>query len=35
VESLAEAVCAAHRPGEQTLVIMNTVERAQALMAAL
>jgi CRISPR-associated endonuclease/helicase Cas3 len=35
VEHLAEAVCGAHRPGEQTLVIINTVERAQALVSAL
>ena len=35
VEALTQAVCAAHQPGTQTLVIVNTVDRAQALMSAL
>lgn len=35
VDSLAAEICAAHVPGEQTLVIVNRVERAQALYEAL
>ncbi len=35
IKSLASEVAAAHRPGQQTLVIVNRVERAQALYKAL
>ncbi|MES0872864.1 type I-G CRISPR-associated helicase/endonuclease Cas3g [Sinimarinibacterium thermocellulolyticum] len=35
IESLARAVSKAHRPGTTTLVILNTVERAQALYESL
>lgn len=35
VDSLAEEILSAHIPGEQTLVIINRVERAQALYRAL
>lgn len=35
IESLAAEVASAHRPGQQTLIIVNQVERAQALYQAL
>jgi CRISPR-associated endonuclease/helicase Cas3 len=35
LETLAEAVAAAHRPGTQTIVFLNTVARAQLLLALL
>ncbi len=35
IESLASEVAEAHRPGQQTLVIVNRVERAQSLFQAL
>ena len=35
IASLADEIAAAHQPGAQTLVIVNRVERAQALYAAL